>query len=141
MKKHSSKRSAFTLLEIMMVVAIIGMLLTAAMKAGFGKLEMAKQATAKAEFQSLASSLMLYQSANGFLPTTEQGLNALVTRPVSDPRPRQWTQLSEKLPQDPWGKDYIYVRPGKHNTDSYDLSSMGPDGKPDTEDDICNWEK
>lgn len=141
MKLHPSKRSAFTLLEIMLVVAIIAMILGAAMVALKGKFEFAQEVKAKADIQGLASSLLVYQSKNGFLPSTEQGLKALITRPDSEPRPRQWTQLVDRMPLDPWGKEYIYVRPGKHNTSSYDLSSAGPDGLPDTDDDICNWEK
>ena len=130
-----------TLLEIMLVVAIIAMIMAAAVAGLQGKLQFAQKTSAKADIQGLSSSLLVYQSQNGFLPSTEQGLKALVTRPDTEPRPRQWTKLAPKIPIDPWGREYIYVRPGKHNTDSYDLYSAGPDNIPDTNDDICNWEK
>jgi general secretion pathway protein G len=140
MKRHSSKRNAFTLLEIMLVVTIIAMILGAAMVAFKGKLEFAQGTRASADIQSISSSFLVYQAKNGFLPTTEQGLQALVTRPDTDPRPRQWTQQLPKIPIDPWGNEYHYVRPGTHNTDGYDLFSAGPDGIPGNGDDIGNWE-
>ena len=140
MKRTSSKRNAFTLLEIMLVVTIIAMILGAAMVAFKGKLEFAQGTRASADIQSIASSLLVYQAKNGFLPTTDQGLQALVTRPDTEPRPRQWIQQSESVPRDPWGNEYHYVRPGIHNPNSYDLFSAGPDGIAGNADDIGNWE-
>jgi general secretion pathway protein G len=72
---------------------------------------------------------------NGFYPTTEQGLQALVTQPNTDPKPTRWYQLYKELPKDPWGSDYIYRCPGLKNPNGYDLYSAGPDRKPDTTDD------
>jgi general secretion pathway protein G len=77
---------------------------------------------------------------NGFLPTTEQGLQALVTRPATDPKPTQWHQMLEQVPLDPWQTPYVYENPGKHNPNSFDLYSAGPDRKPGTDDDIGNWD-
>jgi len=139
MKRLSSKRAAFTLLEMMLVVTIIAIILGAAMVAFKGKVESAQLVRARADIQSISSSLLAYRALNGFLPTTEQGLQALVTRPETDPRPRQWTQQADSVPLDPWGHPYIYANPGTHNPGSYDLSSSGPDGVPDTGDDITNW--
>jgi len=142
MKSLSLKQqNAFTLLEIMLVVTIIAMILGAAMVAFKGKLEFAQGTRASADIQSISSSLLVYQAKNGFLPTTEQGLQALVTRPDTEPRPRQWTQQSESVPRDPWGNEYHYVRPGTHNPNGYDLFSAGPDGIPGNNDDIGNWEQ
>lgn len=135
-----SRHNAFTLLEIMLVVAIISLILGAAMVAFRGKLEFAQSTRARADIQSISSSLLVYQAKNGFLPTTEQGLQALVTRPDTEPRPREWTKQADSVPRDPWGSEYHYLRPGKHNVEGYDLYSAGPDGIPDNADDIGNWE-
>ena len=72
---------------------------------------------------------------NGFLPTTEQGLMALVMQPSSEPRPQRWYQLFKDMPKDPWGNNYIYLSPGRKNPTGYDLYSAGPDRKADTGDD------
>ena len=140
MKRPSSKRNAFTLLEIMLVVTIIALLLGSAIYAFKDKLGFAQDTRVKADIQSISTALLVYQGQNGFLPTTEQGLKALVVRPDSDPRPRQWKQQFESVPLDPWGKEYLYLQPGKHNPTGYDLYSAGPDRIPDTADDIGNWE-
>src|SRR5207302_11307355 len=79
--------------------------------------------------------LQLYESMNGFYPTTEQGLQALVTQPQNDPRPARWYQLFKELPTDPWGNGYIYRNPGLKNPGGYDLYSAGPDRQADTADD------
>jgi general secretion pathway protein G len=90
---------------------------------------------------SFRTALNLYEMENGNFPTTEQGLKALIEKPTGEPAPKSWRRYwdGKNIPSDPWNKDYIYVCPGVHNTDSYDLSSSGQDGKPETEDDIKNW--
>jgi general secretion pathway protein G len=97
----------------------------------------AKDMRVRADIQSISTQLRLYESMNGFLPTTEQGLQALVQQPDTDPRPTRWYQLFKDLPQDPWNNSYIYISPGRKNPSGYDLYSAGPDRKPDTADD--NW--
>lgn len=82
--------------------------------------------------------LKLYQAMNGFFPNTKQGLQALVTRPTTNPKPSHWLKLLNSAPIDPWGKPYIYLQPGVKHPDSYDLYSAGPDQKPNTADDIGN---
>lgn len=138
-RRHS--RQGFTLLEIMLVVAIIGLLLGAATYYFAGNMGTARDTRVQADIQTLSTSLKLYNATNGFYPTTEQGLKALVTKPDSDPQPTQWHQYIDKLPLDPWQSPYIYVQPGKHNPDSFDISSAGPDRQPNTADDIGNWDK
>lgn len=93
---------------------------------------------AQADIEAISTMLKLYQAMNGFLPTTEQGLQALVTEPKTDPKPSQWRKLLDRLPLDPWANPYLYVQPGKRHPDAYDLSSAGPDGRPNTADDITN---
>jgi general secretion pathway protein G len=89
----------------------------------------------QADVQAIKTQLQLYESMNGFFPTTDQGLQALVSQPQSDPRPTRWYQLFKELPKDPWGHDYIYRDPGLKNPGGYDLYSAGPDRMPDTSDD------
>ena len=99
-----------------------------------------KVGDAQMDIRSFAISLTAYEALGGSLPTTSQGLQALVERPASDPKPRMWSPGLSTLPKDPWNNDYYYEQPGKHNPATYDLYSAGPDKKPGTEDDIGNWE-
>ncbi|MDQ6913659.1 MAG: type II secretion system major pseudopilin GspG [Verrucomicrobiota bacterium] len=130
-------QAAFTLLEIMLVVGIIVIILGVAVGKLGNTTGIAKDMRVRADIQAISTQLKLYESVNGFLPTTEQGLQALVTPPQSDPKPTRWYQLFKELPQDPWSNNYVYLSPGRKNPDSYDLYSAGPDRKPDTADD--NW--
>jgi len=139
MKKSNSLGAAFTLLEIMLVVMIIALLAGLAVWAIGDNLFEAQRTKVKADINGFATHLMIYQAKNGFLPTTEQGLKALVTPPQSDPKPRNWSPLIPSLPLDPWGSDYRYMQPGRHNPNGYDLSSAGKDRIPETGDDIGNW--
>jgi len=129
------KQQGFTLLEIMLVVTIIALLLGAAIYKLGGNVEYARHIRVAADIQGINTQLGLYESMNGFYPTTEQGLQALVTQPNTDPKPTRWYQLYKELPKDPWGSDYIYRCPGLKNPNGYDLYSAGPDRKPDTTDD------
>lgn len=125
----------FTLLEIMIVVSIIAVLMSLAIYKVKGHLEMSKGVAVQSDIQSIKTQLRLYESMNGFLPTTDQGLQALVVQPSTDPKPTRWNQLFEKPPMDPWRKEYIYLNPGRKNQNGYDLYSAGPDRLPDTADD------
>ena len=128
--------SGFTLLEIMLVVMIIGLLLGTAIYKLRGNVEVARIVAVQSSLQSIRTQLKLYESFNGAPPTTDQGLNALVTQPGGEPRPLHWMQLLDSVPKDPWGKDFIYLSPGRRNPNGYDLYSSGPDRLPDTADDI-----
>jgi general secretion pathway protein G len=121
----------------MLVVGIIVIILGVAVGRLGNTTGIAKDMRVKADIQAISTQLKLYESVNGFLPTTEQGLQALVTPPESDPKPTRWYQLFKDLPQDPWGNNYIYIAPGRKNPTSFDLYSAGPDRKADTADD--NW--
>ncbi len=138
---RKTREAAFTLLEIMLVVVIIGMLLTVASVKIQGNAERARLTAAHSDIDgALRTALGLYELDNGRFPTTEQGLKALVEKPASEPVPLNWRQYLEKKtpPKDPWGHEYIYISPGTHNPDSYDLSSLGKDGV-ESEDDVRNW--
>jgi general secretion pathway protein G len=129
------KQQAFTLLEIMLVVTIIAILMGAAIYKLAGNVEIAKHTAVSADVQALGTQLKLYESMNGFFPTTEQGLQALVTPPDTDPKPARWYQLFKEVPKDPWHNNYIYRCPGVKNPGGYDLFSAGPDRIADTTDD------
>lgn len=133
--KRLRKSAGFTLLEIMLVVSIIVILLGVAVTKLGNTTGIAKSVAIQADIQAIKSQLRTYEAMNGFLPTTEQGLQALVVKPDSDPVPQRWTQFFEKLPKDPYGSNYIYRNPGQKNTSGYDLFSAGPDRLPDTADD------
>jgi|ERR1051325_2440132 general secretion pathway protein G len=119
-----NRQSAFTLLEIMLVVAIIGVLLAAAIYKMAPTLDVAKETRARADIQGIRTLLLSYNGSNGYYPTGDQGLSALVPR------------LMESVPLDPWGTPYVYRSPGRSNPSGYDLFSAGPDRLPDTADDI-----
>jgi general secretion pathway protein G len=141
MKKQLHSRAAFTLLEIMLVVLIIGLLIGLAVHQVGDKLNQAREVRVRGDIQRIKTNLMLYQAANGFYPTTEQGLKALVQKPETEPKPRNWRRVDDEVPRDPWEQEYFYRFPGKHNPKEYDIFSAGPDRNPDTEEDnIGNWE-
>ena len=129
------KQGGFTLLEIMLVVTIIALLLGTAIYKLTGNVEYARDTRVRADIQGINTQLKLYESMNGFFPTTDQGLQALVVQPDTDPKPTRWYQLYKDVPKDPWQNNYIYICPGIKNPNGYDLYSAGPDRKPGTPDD------
>jgi general secretion pathway protein G len=117
----------------MILIAVLAVLLSVH---PFGeKEEPRKHVKVQAQMQSFKTQLKLYESMNGFFPTTEQGLRALVEKPQIPPDPSRWYQLLPELSKDPWENDYVYRCPGTKHPESYDLFSPGPDHKPDTKDD------
>ena len=134
MRKRTNQ-SAFTLLEIMIVVSIIVILLGLAISKMGNPTGFAKSVAVRADVQSIGTQLMQYEAMNGFYPSTEQGLQALVSQPESEPRPSRWYPFFKELPKDPWGNPYIYRCPGIRHPDKYDLFSAGPDRQADTADD------
>src|ERR1044072_4709913 len=135
--RTKKRQSAFTLLEIMLVISIIVILLGVAISKLGNTTGVAKGVAVRADLQAIGPQLKLYESMNGFPPTTEQGLQALVTQPSSDPRPQRWYQLFKEIPRYPWGNNYIYFSPGRKNPTGYDLYSAGPDRRADTAD--ADW--
>ena len=134
MRKRTNQ-FGFTLLEIMIVVSIIVILLGLAISRIGNPTGFAKGVAVRADIQAIGTQLMQYEAMNGFYPTTEQGLQALVTQPQSEPRATRWYPFFKDLPKDPWGTVYIYRCPGIKHPDKYDLYSAGPDRQPDTADD------
>jgi general secretion pathway protein G len=128
--KLREKQQGFTLLEIMLVVTIIALLLGAAIYRLGGNVEYSRHVRVTADIQGINTQLKLYESMNGFFPTTDQGLQALVIQSDTDPKPTRWYQLYKDMPKDPWQNNYIYICPGIKNPNSYDLYSAGPSRKP-----------
>lgn len=137
----NSSRRGFTLMEMLLVLGIIALLVGMGIFTMTDVLGDAEEGKARGDIQTLRTNLIRYKTKGGMYPTTEQGLDALVKRPTTAPQPRSWKQYysSEQALMDPWNNKYQYQYPGKHNTDSYDIFSMGQDGQPGTEDDIGNW--
>ena len=141
MKLSLRHRSAgFTLLEIMLVVMIIAVLAGSAIYFMGDSFGVAQRTRVNADVKTIKTQLMVYEATNGFPPTTEQGLKALIAKPESSPKPRSWQKLMEQVPIDPYGMEYHYVQPGVHNAGSYDLFSSGKDRIVGTPDDMGNWE-
>jgi general secretion pathway protein G len=140
------RRRGFTLIEIMAVVLIIGLLGTIVGTAIFGQIDRARVTTAKSQIKQIEAALDFYRMDNGRYPTTEQGLDALVHEPSLDPQPRNYRPegylQGGRVPLDPWGSKYEYLAPGQHNTYSFDLWSLGADGRPGgtgVDADVGNW--
>jgi general secretion pathway protein G len=136
--KRLRRDAGYTLFEIMLVLGIIAVLVGSAIYLLVGNIDVARESRVEADIQSISTQLRVYEMQNLRPPTTQQGLQALVTRPGGDPPPRRWRQLLEKVPLDPWGEEYVYYWPGKKNADGFDLFSKGPDRQEGGGDDIGN---
>jgi general secretion pathway protein G len=131
---------AFTLLEIMLVVMIIALLAGAAIFLMRRNVDIARIERARNDIETIKTQLQYYEVSNGTLPSTEQGLQALVQKPNGDPQPRRWMSLLPSIPLDPWGSPYQYRFPSaKNSLDGYDLFTAAKDKQAATDDDFGNW--
>lgn len=133
------KQQGFTLLEVMVVIVILGIIASMVVPNLMGNQEQAARQKVVVDIQQLESALDMYRLRNSFYPTTEQGLEALVTALSSQPVPRVFPEggFIRRLPKDPWGEEYILVSPGQMGR--IDVFSKGPDRVAGTDDDIGNW--
>lgn len=120
------RQSGFTLIEIMVVLAILGFLVAMVAPNILGRTGEAQVKIAKAQIKEISNALDLYKLDNYFYPSTSQGLNALVEKPSGSPEPKNWKAggYMKKLPQDPWGNEYIYITEGG----TFEIISLGADG-------------
>ena len=137
------RQSAFTLIEILVVVAILGILAAIIVPRVMYRPDEAKRVAARADGAAIVQALKLYRLDNGFYPATDQGLAALVQKPASAPVPNNWKQggYLERLPKDPWGSDYQYLNPGvKGEIDVFSLGADRTRGGDGSGADIGNWD-
>lgn len=128
---RSSDR-AFTLMEILVVIVVIGVLAGLVAPLVFRNVGDAKVSAARAQLEMFSLALEQYRMDNDYYPSSAQGLEALRTSPAGDPEPRNWRgpYLRKAIPLDPWGHPYLFVSPGIANPTTFDLVSYGRDGRP-----------
>lgn len=135
--------TGFTLIEVLVVVAILGILAAIVVPRIMDRPDEAKRVAAKADIGAIVQALKLYRLDNGAYPSTDQGLGALVQRPASNPVPANWKQggYLERLPKDPWGTDYQFLSPGvKGEIDVFSLGADRVRGGEGSAADVGNWE-
>lgn len=125
-----TRHAGFTLIELLVVMLILGVLAALVVPRVIGRGDDAKVTAARTDIAQIKSALKLYYLDNQRFPTTEQGLAALTTKPAAAPLPPAWKQggYLDKLPNDPWGKPYMYLQPGVRG--EVDVFSYGTDGAP-----------
>ena len=136
--QSNSRATGFTLIEVMVVVVILGILAAVLVPKVMDRPDEARKVKASQDIRALEAALNLYKLDNYDYPTTDQGLEALVSSPGIPPEPANWKEggYIDRLPMDPWQQPYQYLSPGAQG--SIDIYSTGPDRQP-SEDDIGNW--
>ncbi|MES9846812.1 type II secretion system major pseudopilin GspG [Candidatus Thiodiazotropha sp. LNASS1] len=132
------KFKGFTLIEVMVVVVILSILAAIVVPKIMDRPEQARITKAKSDIRALEAALNLYRLDNMIYPTTDQGLEALVSKPTDSPEPRNWKEggYLDRLPVDPWGNPYLFLSPGTHGV--IDIYSAGLDSQ-SADDDLGNW--
>jgi general secretion pathway protein G len=144
LQKHllpKALQRGFTLIELMVVLLIIGVLAALIVPNVLDRADDAKATAAKTDVSNLIQALKLYKLDNSRYPSAEQGLAALVSKPSTEPVPSNWKKNLDLLPNDPWGKPYVYLNPGVKS--EIDVMSFGADGQPGGEGknaDIGSWQ-
>lgn len=141
-QSSSALRKGFSLIELLLVLVILAVLAAVVAPRFTSRSEQARNTAARTDIASLETALDAFEIDAGRFPTTEEGLEALIEQP-SGVQADSWRgpYIKRGVPKDPWGNQYNYQQPGRHNTSSYDLSSSGPDGQAGTEDDVINWDE
>ena len=119
-------QKGFTLIELMVVVVILAVLAGLVVPNLMDRPDEARIVKAKQDISAVSSALKLYKLDNFVYPTTDQGLEALVKAPTDEPVPKNWKNLLDSVPVDPWGNPYLYLAPGEHG--AFDLFTYGADG-------------
>ncbi len=140
MKKLNMPQSSrgFTLIEIMVVMVILGLLVAVVAPNIMGRSDQAKVTVAETQLTNISKALDIYRLDNSHYPSTQQGLEALKSRPSGSPEPKNWNPdgYMKSIPKDPWGNDFQYVSPGVEGP--YDLYSYGSDGQEGGTDDAAD---
>ena len=136
--KQMKKSGGFTLIEIMVVMVILGLLVAIVAPNILGRSDQARVTVAQTQMSNIANALDLYRLDNGHYPSTQQGLQALVSKPSGSPEPRNWNPdgYLKSVPQDPWDNAYQYISPGVNGP--YDLYSYGADGREGGDEDAAD---
>ncbi len=137
-RRNSRRTGAFTLVEMLLVLVILATLAAIVIPKMAGRSQQAKVTAAQSQISSIEMALDAFEVDNGYYPKTG-ALDDLIDQPANAP---EWKgpYLKKGVPLDPWTNPYTYEYPGKHNVNGYDIMSMGPDGRANTDDDITNWD-
>lgn len=134
------KQAGFSLIEIMVVVVILGILAALVVPRIVDRPDDARIIKAQQDVLAIQNAMELYKLDNGFYPSTDQSILALVEKPTTSPTPNNWKKYLKSLPKDPWGREYMYLNPGQHG--DVDIFTYGPTGQPGGEgknSEIGNW--
>lgn len=137
-RRPSRRRSAFTLIELLLVMVILVVLAAVVVPKFTGRSEQARMTAAKTDIASIDQAIEAFEVDNGRYPSNEEGLGALLAAPAGLPNWHGPYLKRSSVPVDPWGNAYVYRFPGQHNTSGPDLFSNGPDGH-EGNDDVTNW--
>lgn len=135
-----NNQRGFSLIEIMVVVVILGILAALVVPKIINRPDEARVVKAKQDVLAIQNALDLYKLDNGFYPSTDQGLMALVEKPTNNPVPSDWKMYLKSLPNDPWGRPYLYLNPGQHSDiDVFTYGASGQPGGTGINAEIGNW--
>jgi general secretion pathway protein G len=138
-RRHPQPQRAFTLIELLLVLVILGILAAIVVPKFSGRTEQARVTAAHSQIATFGTALDAFEVDTGHYPKGKNGLLELIQQPRDAQNWKGPYLKGDNIPNDPWGHPYIYESPGKHNANSYDLASMGPDGRSGNDDDIANW--